>query len=48
MELEDRHARSSYGSLTIMYHTFRVDELIGHGISTERKLVWDEQGHITE
>jgi len=32
MELEDRHARSRYGSLKIVYHAFRVDELIDDGV----------------
>ena len=32
MEFEDRHARSSYVSLKIVYVTFKLDERVGKGV----------------
>jgi hypothetical protein len=35
-KLEDRHVRSSYGSLKIVYLAFNVNELIGDSIVVQR------------
>ena len=32
MEIEGRHARSSYVSLKIVYVTFKLDERVGKGV----------------
>jgi hypothetical protein len=40
IELGNKHASSSYGSLKIVYYSFRVDELIGDVVVAQHRADW--------